>query len=152
MSAEETPKIEPPKPESQSNGSNEDPEQAAISSTLPHRLNECHNQEEELPGWEDLRERDDHPPGPPPTPRYRFEEFFEIRRSSLGGVGAFAVRDLPEGYTFLVEAPLLWTTHFRLMGDFNNLSEHEKDVYLSLHGGEDGEPFNRVERIKRLNS
>ncbi|SPQ17985.1 8e852461-1050-4617-8c6d-adac577fffc6 [Thermothielavioides terrestris] len=32
------------------------------------------------------------------------------------------------------------------------LSEEAKRVYLSLHGGEDGDPFSRVERIKSLNS
>lgn len=95
----------------------------------------------------------DRPPAPPSSPaRTAFGGFFEIRPSKLGGFGAFAVRALKKGETILVEKPLLWTTHFRLMRDFNNLSESGKAAYLGLHGGEGGDPFNRVERIKNKNA
>jgi hypothetical protein len=96
------------------------------------------------------------PRGPLPSPTDRtkeaeFEEFFRIQPSELGGLGAFAVRELHKGETILVERPLLRTTHFRLMVDYHNLSEAAKEAYLGLHGGE-GDPFTRVERIKNLNS
>ncbi|KAL2184484.1 hypothetical protein L209DRAFT_766982 [Thermothelomyces heterothallicus CBS 203.75] len=81
-----------------------------------------------------------------------FEEFFTIRPSKLGGLGAFATRDLRRGETILTERPLLRTTHFRLMLDYYNLSDAAKKTYLSLHGGEDGDRFGRVERVKVLNS
>jgi hypothetical protein len=81
-----------------------------------------------------------------------FGEFFRIQRSKFGGLGAFAVRELKRGQTILVERPLLRTTHFRLMPDYHKLSDAAKKAYLSLHGGEDGDRFSRVERIKVLNS
>ncbi|KAL2165407.1 hypothetical protein VTH06DRAFT_705 [Thermothelomyces fergusii] len=81
-----------------------------------------------------------------------FEEFFTIRPSKLGGLGAFATRELRRGETILTERPLLRTTHFRLMLDYHNLSDAAKKTYLSLHGGEDGDRFGRVERVKVLNS
>ncbi|KAL2166914.1 hypothetical protein VTG60DRAFT_2022 [Thermothelomyces hinnuleus] len=81
-----------------------------------------------------------------------FEGFFTIRPSKLGGLGAFATRDLRRGETILTERPLLRTTHFRLMLDYYNLSDAAKKTYLSLHGGEDGDRFGRVERVKVLNS
>lgn len=114
-------------------------------------------QEEELEGW-DSRDKEDYPVAPPPSPadnasssRRRFEEFFKIRPSPLGGLGAFAARDLKKGETILVEKPLLWTTHFGLMSDFRQLTASAKAAYLNLHGGS-GDPFSRIERIKTLNS
>jgi hypothetical protein len=99
------------------------------------------------------------PPAPPPSPadnarkiKGNFEDFFKIRPSKLGGLGAFAVRELKRDETILVESPLLRTTHFRLMLDYCNLSDEAKKAYLSLHGAEDGDRFSRVERIKRLNA
>ncbi|KAJ4296986.1 hypothetical protein N0V88_003902 [Collariella sp. IMI 366227] len=104
---------------------------------------------------------DNHPIAPPPSPasnaRARagaagLEAFFKIWPSKLGGLGAFAVRELRRGQTILVERPLLRTTHFRLLPDFHKLSEGAKTAFLGLHGGEGGDPFGRVERIQRLNS
>jgi hypothetical protein len=93
---------------------------------------------------------------PPPSQDSKittnWEDFFELMPSGLGGLGAFAVRELKIGETILVEAPLLRTTHFRLMLDYRELSETAKKTYLSLHGGEDADAFSRVERIKQLNS
>lgn len=100
-------------------------------------------------------EEDRTPPPPPPSPepaaRASFEEFFDIRPSRLGGLGAFAVRELRRGQTILVERPLLRTTHFRLLPDFHKLSETAREAFLSLHSGE-GDRFSKVERIKKLNS
>lgn len=111
----------------------------------------------EVDGY-DPRDQEDLPSGPPPSPasghsnsQHHFEGFFQIRESKLGGLGAFAARDLKKGETILVEKPLVWTTHFGLMRTFNNLSEAKQTEYLSLHAGE-GEPYNLVERIKNLNS
>ncbi|KAL2133824.1 hypothetical protein VTI74DRAFT_1590 [Chaetomium olivicolor] len=81
-----------------------------------------------------------------------FENLFTIQPSKLGGLGAFAVRELKRGETILVERPLLRTTQFRLLSDFRTLSEAAKEAYLGLHGGEGGDPFGRVERIKQMNA
>ncbi|KAK3300161.1 uncharacterized protein B0H64DRAFT_437340 [Chaetomium fimeti] len=80
------------------------------------------------------------------------EDFFKVQRSDLGGLGAFAARELLRGDTILVERPLLRTTHFRLLPDYHKLSDAAKKAYLSLHSGEDGDPFGRIEQIKVLNS
>lgn len=101
-------------------------------------------------------DKDDCPPAPPPSPasvaRAGGKDFFRILPSPLGGLGAFAARELKRGQAILAERPLLRTTHFRLMPDYHDLSEAAKRAYLSLHGSEDGDPFSRVERIKQLNS
>ena len=81
-----------------------------------------------------------------------FEAFFKVQRSNLGGLGAFATRDLTRGQIILEERPLLRTTHFRLLPDYHNLSDAAKKAYLSLHDGENGDQFSKVERIKVLNS
>ena len=104
---------------------------------------------------EDPLDQGNCPPPPPPSPvspaKRGFEESFLLRPSRLGGLGAFAARELRRGETILVEPPLLRTTNFRLMPDYHKLSEAAKKAFLSLHGG-DGDPFSRVERIQRLNS
>ena len=104
---------------------------------------------------EDPLDQGNCPPPPPPSPaspaKRGFEEFFQLRPSRLGGLGAFAARELRRGETILVEPPLLRTTNFRLMPDYHKLSVAAKKAFLSLHGGE-GDPFSRVERIQRLNS
>ena len=104
---------------------------------------------------EDPLDQGNCPPPPPPSPaspaKRDFEEFFQIRPSRLGGLGAFAARELRRGQTILVELPLLRTTHFSLMPDYDKLSEAAKKAYLSLHGS-DGDPYSRIQRIQRLNS
>lgn len=114
-------------------------------------------QQDEAPEGGDPRDREDYPPAPPPSPVGRrtaagFEEFFRIQPSRLGGLGVFAARELRRGQIILAERPLLRTTHFRLMPDYHNLADAAKRAYLALYGGEGGDRFSRVERIKRLNS
>ncbi|KAL2017648.1 hypothetical protein VTK56DRAFT_1862 [Thermocarpiscus australiensis] len=84
--------------------------------------------------------------------RFPFENFFMIQPSKLGGLGAFAVRDLKKHETVLLENPLLTTNHFHLIRDFFNLSHAAKAAYLSLHDGEGGDPFSKIERIMKRNS
>ncbi|KAL2260016.1 hypothetical protein VTK26DRAFT_6115 [Humicola hyalothermophila] len=85
------------------------------------------------------------------NPGRLFEDMIQVRPSKIGGLGVFAVRDLKKNEIILVEKPLLRTTHSSFMRDFDKLTESRKAEYLSLHGTE-GEPSNRVERIKNLNS
>lgn len=163
MSIDETSKREPPKEESQSDtGPSDGLGSGGSPATSP--LDESQNHPEEEPEeWEATSTGDDeeYPPAPPPSPasnagksrtRRLNNKFFAIRPSKLGGLGAFAIQDLKRGETILVERPLLRTTHFRLMRDFYSLSKSAKAAYLRLHGGEGGDAFSRVERIKQLNS
>ncbi|KAK4242700.1 hypothetical protein C8A03DRAFT_40041 [Achaetomium macrosporum] len=159
-------KPESPENEPNADGSNESPGLIEVPEPIVVDTSECFGtatppenvdlgeQEKESEGCE--LEDDNCSSGPAPslvdrTTKAVFEEFFRIQPSRLGGLGAFAVRELKRGETILVERPLLRTTHFQLMVDYHNLSEAAKEAYLGLHGGE-GDPFNRVERIKRLNS
>jgi hypothetical protein len=160
-------KQEPPKREPRREG-NENPEPTLLpepaitgtpegsgAATSPSGGGSSSQDEDVAGGWDPRDE--EYPVAPPPSPADRktaagFEQFFRIQPSRLGGLGAFAVRELKRGETILVEKPILRTTHFRLMPDYHSLSEEAKRVYLSLHGGEDGDPFSRVERIKSLNS
>ncbi|KAK3393676.1 hypothetical protein B0H63DRAFT_505527 [Podospora didyma] len=80
-------------------------------------------------------------PTPPPSPnleggdqRHRYEEHFEIRPSSRGGLGAFAVKDLKKWDIVLMETPVLRTTHFGFTDDFFALNEEDQKVIRSLHG------------------
>jgi hypothetical protein len=87
-----------------------------------------------------------------PTTTPEPKDFFTIQPSRTGGLGAFAARELKPGETILIEKPLLSTTHFQLMLDYYDLPPEAQQIYLSLHGAEDGDPFSRVERIKQLNA
>jgi len=73
----------------------------------------------------------------PATPRrYHYQDFFEIRKSARGGLGAFAVRDLKRGDIILAERPLLTSTSGNLVKDYyDQLSSHDKRVFLGLAGG-----------------
>jgi hypothetical protein len=81
-----------------------------------------------------------------------FQQFFEIRPSRLGGVGAFAVRALKKDEIILVEEPLLRTTWFYLRRAFSNLSEADKNTYLNLHCDDRCCPFKKIEQIMQRNS
>ncbi|KAK0734196.1 hypothetical protein B0T26DRAFT_670524 [Lasiosphaeria miniovina] len=83
------------------------------------------------------------------APPHRYQDFFEIRPSPLGGLGAFAVRDLKHGETILIEQPILCTTHFSFGSDFYKLSEDDRAAILALHSpdGPDG-----IDGIVRVNS
>ncbi|KAK3329504.1 hypothetical protein B0H66DRAFT_27846 [Apodospora peruviana] len=84
--------------------------------------------------------------------RYNYEEYFEIRESKLGGLGAFAVKDLKKGDLILVEKPVLKTTNFNLIRDFYNLDDDAKKVYLSLQPRTTDGSVNTIESIKRANA
>ncbi|GAB1310222.1 hypothetical protein MFIFM68171_00432 [Madurella fahalii] len=84
--------------------------------------------------------------------KHGFKRFFEIRPSRLGGLGAFAVRELRKGDVILVEKPLLLSDNFGLRSAFDKLSEAEKEIYLNLHCGDNCTQFNKIEKIKQRNS
>lgn len=79
-------------------------------------------------------------------------DHFVVQPSALGGLGAFAARDLRQGETILVEEPLLVADSFGFMEAYYALSEEAKRAYLSLHGADEANPFTQVEAIMRYNS
>ncbi|KAL1864499.1 hypothetical protein VTK73DRAFT_5847 [Phialemonium thermophilum] len=79
-------------------------------------------------------------------------ESFEVRPSPLGGLGAFAVRDLKFGERILAEAPLLRSTCMNLFRDFEKLDPKGKETYMSLHGFSPKEEDHPIEKIRRANS
>ncbi|KAK3694915.1 hypothetical protein B0T22DRAFT_437962 [Podospora appendiculata] len=90
------------------------------------------------------------PTSAPGGKRQKHQNPFEIRPSPLGGLGAFAARDLKAGELILVEQPLLRTTTFDLLRSFRELDDEAKEVYMGLHSV----PFgtNAVENIKQANA
>jgi hypothetical protein len=59
-------------------------------------------------------------------------EFFIIKKSPLGGYGAFAARDLKYGEIILVEKPLVRTAHIGLYNAVDALDLEEKLLYIKL--------------------
>ncbi|KAK3383060.1 hypothetical protein B0T24DRAFT_672989 [Lasiosphaeria ovina] len=106
---------------------------------------EDEDEEDEDEEDEEDEDEDDDNDAPP----HQYQDFFEIRPSPLGGLGAFAVRDLKHGETILIEQPILRTTHFSFGSDFYNLSEDDQAVILALHrpDGPDG-----IDGIVRINA
>ncbi|VBB71676.1 Putative protein of unknown function [Podospora comata] len=88
-------------------------------------------------------------PGPGNANRdFRFKRYFEIRKSGLGGLGAFATVDIEMGRVILLERPLLLTTHGRVEDDVLAMRQEGKGIYRSLDGG--GE-VGWVSRVKDRN-
>ncbi len=65
---------------------------------------------------------------------WKVNEFFEIRQSAVGGLGAFAVKDLEYGEHILLERPLLESTTLDLLRDFETLNAVEQTIFKGLHG------------------
>ncbi|KAL6863172.1 hypothetical protein ACO1O0_003416 [Amphichorda felina] len=62
--------------------------------------------------------------------------YFEIRRSAVAGLGAVATRQLSQGDIILVEEPLFVSDDFRLFECFEALDTDAQRVALSLHRNE----------------
>lgn len=61
---------------------------------------------------------------------------FEIRHSSIGGLGAFATSTLRKGDIILVEKPLFVSDELNLYRDFESLNHETQRVSLGLHRNE----------------
>lgn len=59
-------------------------------------------------------------------------DFFQVRRSAVAGLGAFATQDLLCGDVILKEEPLFASHGHRLFEDFEKLDDATKAVALSL--------------------
>lgn len=63
-------------------------------------------------------------------------ELFAVRRSPIGGLGAFAKRQLRIGDIILVEQPLFMSDDMSLFDDFKRLDRGTQNTALSLHKNE----------------
>ncbi|KAK4170368.1 hypothetical protein QBC43DRAFT_197754, partial [Cladorrhinum sp. PSN259] len=79
-------------------------------------------------------------------------EFFKIRPSKKGGLGAFAVRDLKAEEIILVEKPMLRTSPFFLRRDLAELPVEQKLYYMTLAHDPKLDQFAKVEDIWQKNS
>ncbi|KAK8104252.1 uncharacterized protein PG998_011285 [Apiospora kogelbergensis] len=95
---------------------------------------------------------DEYPPGPPSSPEHYSNRFFEIRKSSLAGYGAFASQDLGWGQKILVEPELFRADHVSLYDEFDKLTEGSQQAFerMTAHSKQSG--FDKTTSIFRTNS
>ncbi|KAK3942790.1 hypothetical protein QBC46DRAFT_255804 [Diplogelasinospora grovesii] len=79
-------------------------------------------------------------------------QFFQVRPSPIGGLGAFAVKDLRPGDVILTESPLLRTTYGSVLPDFYRLTRSDQDMYLTLSGYPSSEGKDEIMNIARANA
>ncbi len=76
--------------------------------------------------------QDPHSPPAPLAPVFR-NEYFEVRESMKGGLGSFAVTDLPQGTMILSEQPLFKSKLISLIQALENLTPEEIGRFRRLH-------------------
>jgi hypothetical protein len=59
-----------------------------------------------------------------------------VRLTSGRGYGTFALQDIPKGTDIFSEAPLFQAALGNVAAVFSNLSQPDKELFLSLHGWE----------------
>lgn len=81
-------------------------------------------------------------------------DFFEIKPSSTGGLGAFAVKDLEYGDLILMERPIIATTTtiWDLYPTFHKLDSESQELFLGLHAFSANKNAHIVDKIRRANS
>ncbi|KAK3987007.1 hypothetical protein QBC44DRAFT_310712 [Cladorrhinum sp. PSN332] len=84
--------------------------------------------------------------------QHGYEEFFEIRPSKTGGLGAFAVHDIKKDEIILMEKPMLRTTAFLIRQDLAELPIELKEHFMTLAHNPKVDRFAKVEDIWHKNS
>lgn len=79
-------------------------------------------------------------------------DFLVIKKSTLGGLGAFAAKDLNYGDTILEEMPLLRTNNWGICNEYDCLSDEDKQLFHSLHKFSTNPAAHDIEKIRRANS
>lgn len=81
-------------------------------------------------------------------------EFIVVKKSPLGGYGAFAARDLQYGEIILVEKPLVRTVQVSLIEAIDALDLEEKVLFVNLAKFPPVEDcgLSLVERVRRANA
>ncbi|PQE32606.1 SET domain protein [Rutstroemia sp. NJR-2017a WRK4] len=74
------------------------------------------------------------PPPPPVNRAAEFEtEFFKVRKSPKGGLGCFAVKDIPKGTVIHSEKPLFECSLVGVHYAFEQLTPEQREEYLNLY-------------------
>lgn len=94
---------------------------------------------------------------PPNTPATKERIWWEnellvIKKSKLGGLGAFAAKDLKYGDKLLEETPILRTNNWGICNEYDSLSAEDKELFHSLHKFSSNPNAHEIEKIRRANS
>jgi len=94
---------------------------------------------------------------PPNTPAkedriWWANELFAIKKSKLGGLGAFAAKDLKYGDRILEEMPILRTNSWGIYNEYDALSDEDRELFHSLHKFSANPTAHDIEKIRRANS
>ncbi|KAK8061523.1 hypothetical protein PG994_007889 [Apiospora phragmitis] len=95
---------------------------------------------------------EEYPPGPPSSPEHYRNKFFEIRKSNLGGYGAFACQDLKWGQQILLEHELFHADHVTLYDEFDKLTDRSQQAFKRMASHSPNSGFDKVTSIFRTNS
>ena len=80
-------------------------------------------------------------------------ELFEVRRSPLSGLGAFAKQELRKGDIILEEEPLLVSSYSSLSETFERLDKTSKHIALGLSKNENIKSWTpAIERVMITNA
>ncbi|KAI0126588.1 hypothetical protein BJ170DRAFT_412278 [Xylariales sp. AK1849] len=97
---------------------------------------------------------EEYPPNPPSSPgqyeAYR-NEFFEVKKSPLAGLGAFALQGLNWGQTILVEKALFTANDVTLYDEIDKLTSSLKQAFERMHAYSTSPGFGRHAAIFRTN-
>ena len=99
-----------------------------------------------------LLESPSSPPSPPHRPHLQVNGCFVIRPSALGGLGAFALRELCRGEHILVEEPLFRTTLFHMPHELDKLAPEKRAQFDALTGHHPDPNASTAERIWTANT
>lgn len=94
---------------------------------------------------------------PPNTPAKKERIWWEnerlvIKKSKLGGLGAFAAKDLKYGDKILEEVPILRTNNWGICNEYDALSDEDRELFHSLHKFSSNPNAHEIEKIRRANS
>ena len=79
------------------------------------------------------------PIGPIAEPESFRNEFYEVKRSTTAGYGAFALRNLVRGQTILIEKSLLHADNSTLRNELKKLAPELRQAFDRMHGHGIGE-------------
>lgn len=97
------------------------------------------------------------PRDPPNTPAIEERiwwknDFIVIKKSTLGGLGVFAAKDLEYGDKILEEMPLLHTNNWGISNKYDSLSDEDRELVHTLHKFSTNPSAHVLEKIRRANS
>jgi hypothetical protein len=70
----------------------------------------------------------------PEAPPLLVTDYFEVRKSSKGGYGAFAIKEIKEGTIIMSEEPLFRAAYIEVFYKYEALPRDQRKEYRSLFG------------------